>query len=66
MSNVIEESGGTFFSQRKNGVGHPPNATPAQSRTAPMAMTAAGSRLVIEESWSTVAAFGDHLSDRTR
>jgi hypothetical protein len=66
MSNGIEESGGMFFSQRKNGVGHPPNATPAQSRTAPMAMSAAGSRLLIEESWSNPASVSSRPRCRSR
>ncbi len=43
--NVIEEPDGMLCSQRKNRVGDPPNASPAQSRTPPMAKTAARSRL---------------------
>jgi hypothetical protein len=43
--NGIEEPDGTVLSQRKNRVGDPPNASPAQSRTPPMAMTTARTRL---------------------
>ena len=39
--NVIEEPEGMLLSQRKNWVGDPPNASPAQSRTPPTAMTTA-------------------------
>jgi hypothetical protein len=45
--NVIEEPDGMLCSQRKNQVGDPPNASPAQSRTPPMAKTAARSRLLL-------------------
>jgi hypothetical protein len=45
--NVIEEPDGMSCSQRKNRVGDPPNASPAQSRTPPMAKTAARSRLLL-------------------
>jgi hypothetical protein len=45
--NVIEEPDGMLCSQRKNRVGDPPNASPAQSRTPPMAKTAARSRLLL-------------------
>jgi hypothetical protein len=43
---VIDEPDGMSCSQRKNRVGDPPNASPAQSRTPPMAKTAARSRLL--------------------
>ena len=43
--NGIEEPDGMPLSQRKNRDGDPPNASPAKSRTPPMAATAARSRL---------------------
>ena len=45
--NVIEEPDGMLCSQRKNRFGDPPNASPAQSRTPPMAKAAARSRLLL-------------------
>jgi hypothetical protein len=42
--NGIEEPEGMLLSHRRNCVGDPPNASPAQSRTPPTAMTAARSR----------------------
>jgi hypothetical protein len=47
INNAIEDPDGMLRSHRKNEVGDPPNATPAQSRTAPMAMTVERSRLFV-------------------
>jgi hypothetical protein len=63
--NVIEEPGGMLFSQRKNRVGDPPNASPAQSRTPPMAMTATRSRLVLIVGVPTLTS-GTQASHDTR
>jgi hypothetical protein len=45
--NVFEVPDGMLLSQRKNRVGDPPNASPAQSRTPPMAMIAARTRQLL-------------------
>lgn len=47
INNTIEDPDGMSGSQRKNEPGAPPNATPAQSRTTPTAMTVARSRLLL-------------------
>jgi hypothetical protein len=63
--NVIEEPEGMLLSQRKNRVGDPPNASPAQSRTPPRTMIAARSRLLLIIGVPTLTS-GNPTSNETR
>jgi hypothetical protein len=63
--NVIDEPDGMLLSQRKNRVGEPPDASPAQSRTPPMAMIAARSRLLLISGVPTLTS-GIQASHETR